>query len=46
MRKEISEDLLREQWIAEAVNLYGNSKNAAQDIEEFFLSELKVITFD
>ncbi len=46
MRKEISEQLLKEEWFPEAVNLYGNSKNAAQDIEEFFLSELKVISFD
>jgi hypothetical protein len=46
LRKEISQSLLQESWVEEAVNLVETSKLAARDVEEFFLNELSVLIYD
>ena len=46
MRRQMSQSLIREQWIREAVNLTEKSKVDSETLDEYFQNEMKILLHD
>jgi len=46
MRKQIADQLIREDWTPEAMNLVEKAKAECKDLQDFFFYEMKVLIHD
>ena len=46
MRRQMSQSLIREQWIEEAVTLTEKSKLDSETLDEYFQNEMKILLHD
>ena len=46
MRRQMSQSLIREQWIREAVTLTEKSKLDSETLDEYFQNEMKILLHD